>query len=57
MFNRVYGVKEHVYEEGMHFRVPWLEWPVDYDVRTKPRQISSPSGTKGMLLSLVCIFH
>lgn len=47
MFNRIYGVKDRVYEEGMHFRVPWLEWPIDYDVRTKPRQISSPSGTKG----------
>lgn len=25
--------------EGMHFIVPWFEWPYIYDVRTKPRNV------------------
>lgn len=25
--------------EGMHFVIPWFEWPYIYDVRTKPRNV------------------
>lgn len=25
--------------EGMHFIIPWFEWPYIYDVRTKPRNV------------------
>ena len=28
--------------------IPWLETPVIYDVRAKPRNIASLTGTKGM---------
>lgn len=39
VFNRLSGVKEAVLTEGMHFVIPWFEWPYIYDVRTKPRNI------------------
>lgn len=39
MFNRISGVKESVLSEGMHFVIPWFEWPYIYDVRTKPRNV------------------
>lgn len=39
VFNRLSGVKESVLTEGMHFVIPWFEWPYIYDVRTKPRNI------------------
>lgn len=39
MFNRLSGVKEGVMAEGMHFVIPWFEWPYIYDVRTKPRNV------------------
>lgn len=39
VFNRLTGVKESVLSEGMHFVVPWFEWPYIYDVRTKPRNV------------------
>lgn len=48
MFNRVDGVKKTVYGEGTKIRVPWLEWPTIYDVRTKPFIVKSPSGTKDL---------
>lgn len=28
-------------------QIPWLEYPVVYDVRAKPRNIASLTGTKG----------
>lgn len=48
MFNRVDGVKQTVYGEGTKIRVPWLEWPTIYDIRTKPFLVKSPSGTKDL---------
>lgn len=39
VFNRLSGVKEGVMAEGMHFIIPWFEWPYIYDVRTKPRNV------------------
>jgi len=36
-FNRLTGLKDGVYREGFHLRIPYFEWPVVYDARTKPR--------------------
>ncbi|CAN0095137.1 unnamed protein product [Pylaiella littoralis] len=48
VFNRLSGVKEAVMAEGMHFVVPWFEWPYIYDVRTKPRNVQSLTGSKDL---------
>eukprot|EP00904_Undaria_pinnatifida_P006219 jgi/Undpi1/2727/HiC_scaffold_14.g06105.m1 len=48
IFNRLTGVKEGVMSEGMHFVVPWFEWPYIYDVRTKPRNVQSLTGSKDL---------
>jgi len=48
MFNRVSGVKRGVLGEGMHFRMPWFEWPTKYNVRARPRTLRSPSGTRDL---------
>lgn len=34
--------------EGTHVMIPWLETPVIYDVRAKPSNVASLTGTKGM---------
>jgi len=47
VFNRLVGVKEEVYAEGMHLMVPWFDFPIIYDVRPKPRTINSLTGSKG----------
>jgi len=46
-FSRVYGVTNDIYSEGTHFRIPWFETPIIYDVRAKPRNIASLTGSKG----------
>ncbi len=50
-FSRVGGVKDQVYAEGPHFFWPWFETPIVYDVRAKPRNVASLTGTKGTTLA------
>lgn len=37
-----------VYPEGLHFKIPWIQYPIIYDIRSKPRKISSPTGSKDL---------
>ncbi|EWC43704.1 prohibitin-1 [Drechslerella stenobrocha 248] len=48
IFDRLSGVKEQVVNEGTHFLVPWLQRAIVYDVRTKPRNISTTTGSKDL---------
>jgi prohibitin 1 len=48
IFDRISGVQQQVVGEGTHFLVPWLQKAVVFDVRTKPRNISSNTGTKDL---------
>ena len=47
MYDRIQGVLPKAVTEGTHFRVPWLQSPAVMDIRTRPRSISSVTGTKG----------
>lgn len=40
--------QESVRGEGTHFRIPWLQTPHLFDVRIRPRNISSNTGTKDL---------
>ncbi|RVD81496.1 uncharacterized protein DFL_009360 [Arthrobotrys flagrans] len=48
IFDRLSGVKETVVNEGTHFLIPWLQKAIIYDVRTKPRNISTTTGSKDL---------
>ncbi|CAG2110926.1 unnamed protein product [Medioppia subpectinata] len=48
IFSRIGGIQEGVYSEGLHFRIPWFQWPIIYDIRSRPRKISSPTGSKDL---------
>jgi prohibitin 1 len=48
MFDRFSGVKEEASAEGTHFLIPWLQRAILYDVRTKPRNISTTTGSKDL---------
>lgn len=48
IFDRLSGVRENVVNEGTHFLVPWLQRAIIYDVRTKPRNISTTTGSKDL---------
>lgn len=46
-YTRLFGVQNKVYNEGTHIMIPWFEKPIIYDVRAKPRNVASLTGTKG----------
>ncbi|KAK3112944.1 Prohibitin-1, subunit of the prohibitin complex (Phb1p-Phb2p) [Teratosphaeriaceae sp. CCFEE 6253] len=48
IFDRLSGVSDQVVNEGTHFVVPWLQRAILYDVRTKPRSISTTTGSKDL---------
>lgn len=48
IFDRLSGVKEEVISEGTHFRIPWLQRAIIFDVRTKPRMIATTTGSKDL---------
>lgn len=49
IFNRIGGIEPNtIYSEGLHFRVPWFQYPIIYDIRAKPRLIKSPTGSKDL---------
>lgn len=48
IFDRLRGVSETVSNEGTHFLVPWLQKAITFDVRTKPRNISTTTGSKDL---------
>lgn len=48
MFSRVGGIQKDIMTEGLHFRIPWFNYPIIYDIRSRPRKISSPTGSKDL---------
>uniref|UniRef100_A0A8C1DXX4 Prohibitin n=1 Tax=Cyprinus carpio carpio TaxID=630221 RepID=A0A8C1DXX4_CYPCA len=49
VFNRIGGMQmDTVLSEGLHFRIPWFQYPIIYDIRAKPRKISSLTGSKDL---------
>lgn len=48
IFSRLTGIQPDVFTEGLHFRVPWFQYPIIYDIRSRPRKISSPTGSKDL---------
>jgi prohibitin 1 len=48
IFDRISGVKEDVISEGTHFLIPWLQRSIHFDVRTKPRNIATTTGSKDL---------
>lgn len=47
-FNRFSGVGENSYSEGTHFVIPWVERPIKFEVRTRPRTIVSLTGSRDL---------
>ncbi|XP_043728548.1 prohibitin-2-like [Cervus elaphus] len=48
-FHRIGGVQQvTILAEGLHFRIPWFQYPIIYDIRARPRKISSPTGSKDL---------
>lgn len=55
LYSRIGGIQQRIYSEGTHFAVPWLETPIVYDVRAKPRNVASLTGTKDLqMVNITC---
>lgn len=49
IFSRLGGViPDHILTEGLHFRVPWFQYPIIYDIRARPHVERSPTGSKDL---------
>jgi prohibitin 2 len=55
IFNRLVGVKPTVVPEGTHIRIPWIDVPIIYDVRAKPRSISTLTGSRDLQMVQITI--
>ncbi|POS84292.1 prohibitin, partial [Erysiphe pulchra] len=60
-YTRIGGVGKEIYSEGKsllsgtHIKIPWFETPIDYDVRAKPRNVASLTGTKDLqMVNITC---
>ena len=48
IFDKSRGIQDTVIGEGTHFRIPVIQEPIIIDVRSRPRVISSSTGTKDL---------
>ena len=48
IFNKFRGLQDKVYGEGMHFKLPIIMEPRRFEIRSRPRLITSATGTKDM---------
>ncbi|KAG6837182.1 hypothetical protein H0H93_013409 [Arthromyces matolae] len=54
-YTRLHGVKAEIYNEGTHFNIPWFETPIIFDIRAKPRNVASLTGTKDLqMVNITC---
>ncbi|CUS24863.1 LAQU0S21e00144g1_1 [Lachancea quebecensis] len=55
IYSRLNGVQSRIFAEGTHFAIPWFETPIVYDVRAKPRNVASLTGTKDLqMVNITC---
>lgn len=55
VFNRISGMKNTVYGEGLNFNVPWFERPIIYDIRTRPVNLQTLTGSKDLQMVTIAI--
>jgi len=48
IFDRFQGVKNLVVGEGTHFMIPWVQRPIIYDIRSRPKNVPTVTGSKDM---------
>lgn len=55
VFNRLVGMKDTVYGEGLNFNIPWFERPVIFDIRTRPVNLQTLTGSKDLQMVTIAI--
>jgi len=49
------GMKETIYGEGLNFNIPWFEHPVIYDIRTRPVNLQTLTGSKDLQMVTIAV--
>jgi len=47
-FNRLSGMGRTTYSEGLQFAIPWFERPIVFDIRARPRNMVSLTGSRDL---------
>ena len=53
IFDRFRGVQDKVVGEGTHFLIPWVQKPIIFDIRSRPRNIPVATGSKGIVFVFI----
>jgi len=48
IFDRFQGVKPDVVGEGTHFMIPWVQRPIVFDIRARPKNVPTITGSKDL---------
>jgi len=48
IFDRFAGIKKEVVGEGTHFMIPWVQRPIVYDIRARPKNVPAITGSKDL---------
>lgn len=48
MFDRFRGVLQEVVGEGTHFMIPWVQQPITFDIRARPKNVPTITGSKDL---------
>merc|ERR1712212_69079 len=48
IFDRFRGIQDEVVGEGTHFLIPWVQRPIVFDIRSKPRNVPVITGSKDL---------
>lgn len=48
IFDRFAGIKNQVVGEGTHFYIPWVQRPIMFDIRSRPRNVPVITGSKDL---------
>lgn len=55
VFNRIVGMKDSVYGEGLNFNIPWFERPIVFDIRTRPVNLQTLTGSMDLQMVTIAI--
>jgi len=55
VYNRIVGMKSTIYGEGLNFNIPWFERPIIYDIRTRPVNLQTLTGSKDLQMVTIAI--
>lgn len=55
VFNRLLGMKDTIYTEGLNFNIPWFEQPVIFDIRTRPVNLQTLTGSMDLQMVTIAI--